>query len=120
MSRLQSGRVQSYLRVIGVALVVLVLLLIWGCRAYERLPLLTILTFVPLVGALVVVGLGAGAEEARALARARLQPGGARRWHWCCGAGSTPPPATFSLRSGTPGFPRWASSITSAWTGWAC
>ena len=33
MSRLQSGRVQSYLRLIGVALTVLVLLLIWGCRA---------------------------------------------------------------------------------------
>jgi NADH-quinone oxidoreductase subunit L len=33
MSRLQAGRVQSYLRVIGVALAALVLLLIWGCRA---------------------------------------------------------------------------------------
>jgi NADH-quinone oxidoreductase subunit L len=33
MSRLQSGRVQSYLRLIGVALAVLVLFLIWGCRA---------------------------------------------------------------------------------------
>jgi NADH-quinone oxidoreductase subunit L len=32
-SRLQTGRVQTYLRVIGVALAVLVLLLIWGCRA---------------------------------------------------------------------------------------
>jgi NADH-quinone oxidoreductase subunit L len=32
MSRLQTGRVQNYLRVIGVALAVLVLLLIWGCR----------------------------------------------------------------------------------------
>jgi NADH-quinone oxidoreductase subunit L len=33
MSRLQSGHVQSYLRLIGVALAVLVLFLIWGCRA---------------------------------------------------------------------------------------
>ncbi|MGO8929226.1 MAG: NADH-quinone oxidoreductase subunit L [Limisphaerales bacterium] len=33
MSRLQGGRVQNYLRFIGVALVVLVLVLIWGCRA---------------------------------------------------------------------------------------
>ena len=33
MSRLQDGQVQDYLRVIGVALTVLVLLLIWGCRA---------------------------------------------------------------------------------------
>ncbi len=33
MSRLQSGRVQTYLRLIGVALAVLVLFLIWGCRA---------------------------------------------------------------------------------------
>ena len=33
MSRLQSGRVQRYLRLIGVALAVLVLFLIWGCRA---------------------------------------------------------------------------------------
>jgi len=33
MSRLQDGRVQNYLRVIGVALAALVLLLIWGCRA---------------------------------------------------------------------------------------
>jgi NADH-quinone oxidoreductase subunit L len=33
MSRLQCGRVQRYLRIIGVALVVLVLFLIWGGRA---------------------------------------------------------------------------------------
>ena len=33
LSRLQNGRVQSYLRVIGVALAVLLLLLMWGCRA---------------------------------------------------------------------------------------
>ena len=33
LSRLQGGRVQSYLRLIGVALTVLVLFLIWGCRA---------------------------------------------------------------------------------------
>ena len=33
MSRLQDGGVQNYLRVIGVALTVLVLFLIWGCRA---------------------------------------------------------------------------------------
>ena len=32
-SRFQTGQVQTYLRVIGVALAVLVLLLIWGCRA---------------------------------------------------------------------------------------
>jgi NADH-quinone oxidoreductase subunit L len=32
MSQLQSGRVQSYLRVIGIALTVLALLLIWGCH----------------------------------------------------------------------------------------
>jgi NADH-quinone oxidoreductase subunit L len=33
MSRLQSGQVQAYLRLIGVALAVLVLFLIWGCHA---------------------------------------------------------------------------------------
>ena len=33
MSRLQGGRVQTYLRLIGGALAVLVLFLIWGCRA---------------------------------------------------------------------------------------
>jgi len=33
MSRLQSGQVQTYLRFIGLGLAVLVLLLIWGCRA---------------------------------------------------------------------------------------
>jgi NADH-quinone oxidoreductase subunit L len=33
MSRLQDGRIQNYLRVIGIALTALVLLLIWGCRA---------------------------------------------------------------------------------------
>jgi NADH-quinone oxidoreductase subunit L len=33
MSRLQSGRVQTYLRFVGLALVVLVLLLIWGGHA---------------------------------------------------------------------------------------
>jgi NADH-quinone oxidoreductase subunit L len=32
-SRLQNGRVQSYLRVVGAAMVVLVLLLLWGCRS---------------------------------------------------------------------------------------
>ncbi len=31
MARLQDGRIQNYLRVIGIALIVLVLLLIWGC-----------------------------------------------------------------------------------------
>ncbi len=33
LSRLQNGRAQNYLRVIGVALTVLVLMLIWGCGA---------------------------------------------------------------------------------------
>jgi NADH-quinone oxidoreductase subunit L len=33
LSRLQSGRAQNYLRVMGIGLVVLVLFLIWGCRA---------------------------------------------------------------------------------------
>jgi NADH-quinone oxidoreductase subunit L len=33
LSRLQCGRVQRYLRIIGVALTVLVLFLIWGCHA---------------------------------------------------------------------------------------
>jgi NADH-quinone oxidoreductase subunit L len=33
MSRLQCGRIQRYLRLIGVALTVLVLILIWGCGA---------------------------------------------------------------------------------------
>jgi len=33
MSRLQDGKIQNYLRVIGVALVVLALTLIWGCRS---------------------------------------------------------------------------------------
>jgi NADH-quinone oxidoreductase subunit L len=32
-SRLQNGRAQTYLRAIGIGLVVLVLFLIWGCRA---------------------------------------------------------------------------------------
>jgi len=33
MSRLQDGRIQNYLRIIGIALTILVLFLIWGCRA---------------------------------------------------------------------------------------
>jgi len=33
ISRLQNGRVQNYLRIIGVGLAALVLLLIWGCHA---------------------------------------------------------------------------------------
>jgi NADH-quinone oxidoreductase subunit L len=33
MSRLQDGRVQHYLRIISVALTILVLFLIWGCRS---------------------------------------------------------------------------------------
>jgi NADH-quinone oxidoreductase subunit L len=32
LSRFQNGRVQNYLRALGVGLVVLSLLLIWGCR----------------------------------------------------------------------------------------
>jgi NADH-quinone oxidoreductase subunit L len=32
MSRLQDGRIQDYLRIIGIALAVLALGLIWGCR----------------------------------------------------------------------------------------
>jgi NADH-quinone oxidoreductase subunit L len=32
LSRLQNGKVQNYLRVIGIALAVLALLLIWGCK----------------------------------------------------------------------------------------
>src|SRR5262245_58846607 len=32
LSRLQDGRVQNYLRIIGIGLVVLVLLLMWGCK----------------------------------------------------------------------------------------
>ena len=33
LSRLQDGKVQNYLRVIGVGLVILMLFLLWGCRA---------------------------------------------------------------------------------------
>ena len=33
LSRLQNGQVQSYLRIIGVAFAVLLLLLMWGCHA---------------------------------------------------------------------------------------
>ena len=33
MSKLQDGRIQNYLRIIGIAMAVLVLILIWGCRA---------------------------------------------------------------------------------------
>ena len=33
ISRVQNGRVQNYLRIIGVGLAALVLLLIWGCHA---------------------------------------------------------------------------------------
>ena len=33
LSRLQNGRVQHYLRIMGVGLALLVLLLLWGCRA---------------------------------------------------------------------------------------
>jgi len=32
LSRLQNGQVQSYLRVIGLALTALMLLLLWGCQ----------------------------------------------------------------------------------------
>jgi NADH-quinone oxidoreductase subunit L len=33
MSKLQDGRIQTYLRIIGIATAVLVLILLWGCRA---------------------------------------------------------------------------------------
>jgi hypothetical protein len=33
LSAFQNGRVQSYLRTLGLAMTVLVLVLIWGCRA---------------------------------------------------------------------------------------
>ena len=32
LSKLHTGRVQTYLRVIGVALVVLIIFLVWGCK----------------------------------------------------------------------------------------
>jgi len=32
-SRLQNGQVQSYLRIIGIGLAVLVVALLWGCRS---------------------------------------------------------------------------------------
>src|SRR5262249_37816573 len=47
MSRLQSGRVQNYLRVIGVALAVLVLFLIWGCHSWVASPLFQFSLFCP-------------------------------------------------------------------------
>jgi len=37
MSRLQDGRIQNYLRVIGIALTALALLLIWGVAHHERI-----------------------------------------------------------------------------------
>ena len=48
-------------------------------------PLLTILTLVPLLGALVVVGLGAEQQAARALAGAGVQPRRAGAARWRCG-----------------------------------
>jgi hypothetical protein len=33
LSTLQNGRVQNYLRALGLGIAVLVLILIWGCRA---------------------------------------------------------------------------------------
>ncbi len=67
MSRLQDGRVQNYLRVLGIALVVLVLMLDLGvARLMNGFPIITILTLVPLIGAVLVVGLG---EEKKNFAR---------------------------------------------------
>ena len=118
MSRLQNGRVQNYLRVIGVALVVLVLFLIWGCRAMNDFPLITLLTFVPLVGGDGGRWLGRGEAEA-----------GARGWRLASACSSLALALVlveqFQRRFGrisirgtaTPGFRRWASIITSAWTG---
>ena len=90
-------------------------------RFMNGFPLLTILTLVPLVGGLVVVGLGAEQTEARARAGAGRSACSRWRSRWlCCGTSSTPRRAACSSRSGTPGFPRWASSIALAWMGSGC
>ena len=58
LSHLQTGRVQTYLRVIGIALVVLCSFPGVGKQRMTSFPILTLLTFVPLAGALVILVLG--------------------------------------------------------------
>ena len=84
-----------------------------------KLPLLTILTFVPLVGAVMVIGLGA---EQKKLARwlalgfslAALALTLVLWTQFQAASGS------LQFEESAPGFRRWGSSITSASMGWAC
>ena len=73
LSHLQNGQVQNYLRVIGVALAALFLFLMWGCQASaEQIsPIITVLTFMPLIGAILLAGFnGMSKQLARKVALA--------------------------------------------------
>ena len=120
LSLLQGGRVQSYLRMIGIALIALAGLPAVGSDAMNAFPWLTVLTLLPLVGALVVLSLRP--HQHRSLAPLALDLQLRSRWpsRCCCG------PLRLRIRraaisaSTSRGSPPSASSITSASTAWAC
>jgi len=62
LSHFQNGRVQNYLRVIAVALVVLAAILLWGRRR-----MITLLTLLPIVGGFAVLALARSRDLARAI-----------------------------------------------------
>ena len=59
------GGVQTYLRLLALAVVVLAAILIWSSRAMNGIPILTLLTVLPLVGAAIALFAG---KHARAVA----------------------------------------------------
>ena len=78
MSLLQGGRVQTYLRFVGVALVVLVLFLIWGAAPHDRAPSAHYPDSRAALRRPGGCGFSAGAQAARPLALVRIQPGSTR------------------------------------------
>ena len=66
LARVQTGRVQTYLRLLALAVVVLAAILIWSSlRMQSGIPVLTLLTVLPLVGAAIALFSG---RHARAVA----------------------------------------------------
>ena len=114
LARVQTGRVQTYLRLLALAVVVLAAILIWSSRSgMNGIPILTLLTVLPVVGAVDC------ALVRQACARRGDDYGaGCRwRWRWWCGCGSA------CERKHRPGgaapLGALAGHRVSPWRGWA-
>ena len=118
LSLLQGGQVQSYMAVIGCALIALVTFLLWGGQAMIAFPWITLLTTVPIVGALVLLVLGGRTKLARWSALAFSFAALVLTLPY--GATLIPRRAAFSFKRGTHGFLPWAWSIASESMGLGC